>query len=485
MYVSTRGNELVTSSKAIILGLASDGGLFVPTSLDKIGFDSSWINLTYQELAFKIFRYFLDDFSDLEIKEIIDKAYSKNNFPIDIVKVDHFDKFAFLSLYYGPTFAFKDMALTILPHLLEVALKKQGNSKKTYILTATSGDTGSSSLSGFNKTKDIKTIVLYPNDGVSEIQERQMNKLAINGSYALALDGNFDDCQRIVKKIFNEIHSDKVNLASANSINIGRLIPQIVYYFWAYLDSVRNGKIRFGEAINVSVPTGNFGNILASFYAKKLGLFIDRIICASNKNNVLTDFFNSGEYNANRKFYKTISPSMDILISSNLERFLYLINDNNPIVIKELMEELKNNKCYKLNDKAICNLKEIEGGFLDEEETKETIKEVYNKYHFLIDPHTAVAMGVYLNKRKENDNYTIIASTASPFKFIKVYEELFNLKEKTALAKIKELANITNTLVDLRIEQLFDKDYETLEIKKEEVENKILEIVGIENESKS
>lgn len=485
MYVSTRGNELVTSSKAIILGLASDGGLFVPTALDKIGFDYSWINLTYQELAFKIFRYFLDDFSDEEIKEVINKAYSKNNFPNDIVKVNHFDKFGFLSLYYGPTFAFKDMALTVLPHLLEIALKKQGNNKKTYILTATSGDTGSSSLSGFNKTKDIKTIVLYPNDGVSEIQERQMKSLAINGSYSLALDGNFDDCQRMVKKIFSEVRSDKVNLASANSINIGRLIPQIVYYFWAYLDSVRNGKIKFGEAINVSVPTGNFGNILASFYAKKLGLFIDKIICASNKNNVLTDFFNSGEYNANRKFYKTISPSMDILISSNLERFLYLINDNNPQIIKELMEELKNNRCYKLNDKAIGNLNEIEGGTLGEEETKETIKEIYNKYHFLIDPHTAVAMGVYLNKRKENDNYTIIASTASPFKFIKVYEELFNLKEKNALAKIKELASITNTIVDERMEQLFDKEYETLEIKKEEVENKILEIVGIENESKS
>ena len=478
MYVSTRGQDKATSSLAIIKGLASDGGLFVIDAFNKIDFDETWLNLNYQEVAFKIFRYFLDDFTDEEIIEVINKAYNKDNFKDEILKVNHFDKFGFLSLYYGPTFAFKDMALSVLPHLLELSLKKHHNTKKTFILTATSGDTGSSSLSGFNKTKDIKTIVLYPNDGISEIQERQMRYFSSNGSYSFALNGNFDDCQKAVKKIFNEIKSDKVNLASANSINIGRLIPQVVYYFWAYLDSVKNKRIKFGDYINVSVPTGNFGNILASIYAKKMGLFIDKIICASNTNNVLTDFFENGIYNANRNFVKTISPSMDILISSNLERFLYLINDNNPLVVSNLMEELKNNNCYEINEIAKTKLKEIKAGFLGEIETVASIKEVYDEYHFLIDPHTAVSYGVY-KKLKINDNYTIIVSTASPFKFISVYDKIFDLKKNTTLEKIIELSNITNFKVDSRIIDLFNSDYDIDILNKDEVEEKIKSITGI------
>ena len=475
MYVSTRGKERVSASYAIIKGLASDGGLFVPEEIKKIDFNEDLLKLSYNDLAFIIFKSFLDDFSDYEIKEVIAKAYNDEFFNGGIVGGEFYDAVSFLDLYHGPTFAFKDVALTVLPHLLEKALKKNNNTKTTVILTATSGDTGSASMSGFSQT-NIKTIVLYPNDGVSRLQEAQMHSFSKDESIALALNGNFDDCQKIVKEVFEKVEINGVNLASANSINIGRLIPQIVYYFYHYLECVRRGKIKFKEPINYVVPTGNFGNILAGFYAKMMGVPINVLVCASNKNNVLTDFFNSGQYNKNREFYKTMSPSMDILISSNLERYLYYLLKENSNEVKRLMEELKEYGQYDIKDVLRKNNKDIISNYTNEEETLEAIKEVYEKYNLLIDPHTAVSYGAY--KKSKIKGYTAIVSTASPFKFVNVYKDLFKLSETNEFNQMRELAKKTDTLIDQRILKLEEVKIDRKVINKEDCINKIKEIVG-------
>ncbi len=472
MYISTRGFKKVKASEAIIKGLAPDGGLFIPEALNKLNIDESFINLSYKELAKKLFKEFLDDFSLDEISNIIDAAYSRDNFNGDVAEVKEFNDIAFMSLYQGPTFAFKDVALTILPLLMEKALEKNNNNKKTFILTATSGDTGSAAMSGFSRS-NIKTIVLYPNGGVSRLQEAQMHSFDKDKATALALDGNFDDCQRTVKKAFLDIKDENINLASANSINIGRLIPQIVYYFYAYFSLVRSKRIKYGEAVNFSVPTGNFGNILACFYAKRMGLFIDKIICASNKNNVLTDFIASSIYNKNRTFYKTISPSMDILVSSNLERYLYYLNNEDASLVSNLMDKLNKEGKYEVDKK----IEDFIGGYLTEEETCDSIKDAYDNYHHLIDPHTAVAYGVA--KKLNIKGYTVIASTASPFKFINVYSEMFNLKEKDDFSKIKELAKKTNTKVDNRILALENIRIDKEVVKQEDCIKKIKELIGV------
>ena len=329
LYKSTRGNKLVSSSETIIKGLADDGGLYIPYPLPKLEFNDSWLSKTYPEIAKEIFKKFFDDFTEEEIKNVIVSSYNNTNFKGKVVGLRNFDKFSFLELYHGPTLAFKDMALTALPHLMGVAMKKMGIKRKLTILTATSGDTGGAALCGFSKAPNIDIVVLYPNNGVSTFQEKQMLSFTNETSKAYAIEGNFDDCQNIVKDIFNTYRDNSMLLlSSANSINIGRLVPQIVYYFYGYLSLVNTGQINFGDKINVSVPTGNFGNILAAYYAKILGLPINELICASNENNVLTEFINSGIYDANREFYKTNSPSMDILLSSNVERLLALITSN-------------------------------------------------------------------------------------------------------------------------------------------------------------
>ena len=471
MYVSTRSKERVSASYAIIKGLASDGGLFVPEKIGQIGFNSNWLGYSYNEVAFLIFREFLDDFSEDEIREVINKAYSKENFAGGVIGGKFFDNISFLSLYNGPTFAFKDVALTILPLLMEKALKKNNNTNKTVILTATSGDTGSASMSGFSNT-NIKTIVLYPNNGVSKLQEAQMLSLSKNGSCALAVNGNFDDCQRIVKEVFEKVKVDKVNLASANSINIGRLIPQIVYYFYHYLECVRNNKIKLGDKINYVVPTGNFGNILAGFYAKSLGVPINVLVCASNKNDVLTEFFNSGVYDKNREFYKTMSPSMDILVSSNLERYLYYLASCDNKEVTQLMKELKEKGVYTVSSKLMRNNKDIVSKSASEEETLKAIEEVYTKYNHLIDPHTAVGYAVY--KKESLKGYTVIVSTASPFKFVNVYKDLFSLSGQDDFSNIKELSKKSNTIVDERILSLESVKKEKEVIDKEDVIDRIV-----------
>lgn len=476
MYISTRSNEKVKASVAIIKGLANDGGLYFPCDLSPIGFNEEWLNYDYKKIAFIIMKKFLDDFYDEEIIDIINKAYSCDNFKEEVTLRD-FENVAFLGLYNGPTFAFKDMALTVLPLLMEASLKKNNNFKKTIILTATSGDTGSAAMAGFNKTESIRTITLYPNNGVSEFQEKQMHSYAANGSIAISVDGNFDDCQRIVKTIFNTYKGNEINLASANSINIGRLVPQIVYYFYSYVEAVRREKIKFKEKIDVVVPTGNFGNILACYLAKIIGAPIDKIICASNKNNVLTDFFETGVYDRNREFYKTSSPSMDILVSSNLERYLYLISNGNCSDVKKLMDELNEKGRYELPLYMKDNIKNFLAGYVSESETLEAIKDCFNKYGLLIDPHTAVAYKAYL--KLKGDNYTVVASTASPFKFVNTYLDIFELEGKDDFEKILSLAKITNTDIDDRIMKLENVKVEKEVVSKEEAIEFIKNKVGI------
>lgn len=430
-YQSTRNKEIsISSAEAIKKGLSDDGGLFVPQYFPEI--DSEDIELlkdkNYNERAYFILSKFLDDFSEAELSDCITKAYTKEKFETEnvapIYKLNNTTYF--LELWHGPTCAFKDMALQILPHLLTASMKKTNEDKEIVILVATSGDTGKAALEGFKNVNGTRIIVFYPNRGVSEIQKLQMITQDGNNVAVAAVSGNFDDAQNGVKKIFtdkkyNELLSNNhFKLSSANSINWGRLVPQIVYYFSAYADLLKAGEINNGDKINIVVPTGNFGNILAAYYAKKMGLPIAKLICSSNSNNVLTDFINTGVYNKNREFHTTISPSMDILISSNLERFLYDLSGNNDKLISDLMHKLTSDGVYEVSDRIKFKIKDLFwAGYCDDAETMAAIKKCSEEYSYVIDTHTAVAKSVYDKYVKEtSDNTkTVIASTASPFKF--------------------------------------------------------------------
>lgn len=472
MYFSTRGNECLTASQAIIKGLASDGGLFIFDKLPNIRFNEDFLKLDYKSLAKKILKAFLDDYTEEEISYCVESAYNDISFKDEEVSFDLTDSFGFLKLYNGPTFAFKDMALQILPYLLSVAKKKNNIKEHTVILTATSGDTGSAALCGFSALDDISVIVLYPHNAISKIQEAQMLSFNASNAISFAVDGNFDDCQRAVKDIFNTVRVPGVSLSSANSINIGRLIPQVVYYIYTYISLVNNKKIKYGEKINFSVPTGNFGNILACYIAKMIGTPINHIICASNKNNVLTDFFKSGEYNANRHFYVTNSPSMDILVSSNLERLLYLMT-NDKVYVKSLMYDLNQNGFYKVNPSLLEKLKEIEASYVDEEKTEEGIRKLYQEKGILIDPHTSVAyMGF-------NDiipkGYTICVSTASPYKFpIVVAKSLGINNNQDEFELIDNISKVTNILPDARILALKNVEIKPQVCKKNEIKEMVV-----------
>ncbi|MEK6266759.1 MAG: threonine synthase [Clostridium sp.] len=427
MYKSTRGSsELITASEAIIKGMAEDGGLYIPVKIPRINTPLHKImDFSYCKLANYILKEFLTDFSEDEISECIKKAYSNNFNSEEIVEVKKEGDEFFLELYHGPTLAFKDMALSLLPHLLKTALNKHKITKEIVILTATSGDTGKAALEGFKNIDKTKIIVFYPEKGVSEIQKRQMTTQEGNNVYVTSIEGNFDDAQTGVKEIFNDSKYseflDKHNyiLSSANSINIGRLVPQIVYYFYTYLSLLKKGEIKNNEKINIVVPTGNFGNILAAYYASEMGLPVNKFICASNENNVLSDFIRTGVYDTHRKFMITASPSMDILVSSNLERLNYYLSGRDEEVITKLMKKLSLDGKYEITQGMKNGLKDFHAGFATDKETYESIKEVYNKFNYVIDTHTAVAYSVYKKyKEKSDDNTkTIIVSTASPFKF--------------------------------------------------------------------
>ena len=437
MFHSTRGNRLVTSPEAILNGLADDGGLYVIDKLPKINYNDL-MNDDYQTMAAKILNAFFPEFEYDDIKREIDDAYSSFDTK-EVVKLKGCDKSYFLELFHGPTLAFKDLALVVLPRLMKLSKEKLGYEKNITILTATSGDTGGAALNGFKSIPGISIVVLYPNGGVSPVQEAQMCSFIGKNSKVLAIEGNFDDCQNFVKKFFAE-HKD-LSLSSANSINIARLAPQIVYYFYSYIYLVRNNIIINGDEINFDVPTGNFGNIFAGFYAKSLGLPIKNLICASNKNSVLTDYFMNGIYDKKRPFYKTNSPSMDILISSNLERFIYYGTDNQ-VKTKELMESLVKNGEYSFKNPFDY----FYAYSTDENKTLEIIKEVYDKYNYLIDPHTAVAYNAYKKYVEETkDNaITVVVSTASPYKFPQAVLSAFDVKEDDAMKSIKVLSNKFN-----------------------------------------
>ena len=465
-YKSTRNsNTKVTASQAILKGLAVDGGLFVPTQIPKLSVSLQELkDMSYQETAYTVMKEFFTDFTEEELKNCIAKAYDSKFDTEAIAPLSKVEGAYYLELYHGATIAFKDMALSILPHLLTTSAKKNGVKNDIVILTATSGDTGKAALAGFADVEGIKIIVFYPKNGVSKVQELQMVTQKGANTSVVAVHGNFDNAQSGVKAMFEdkelakELEEAGYQFSSANSINIGRLIPQVVYYVYAYAKLLQNGEIAEGEEINVVVPTGNFGNILAAFYAKNMGLPIAKLICASNENKVLYDFFRTGTYDKNREFILTTSPSMDILISSNLERLIYLLTGKDDKKNQELMNELKEKGSYTINEDMKAQLKDFVGGYATEDEVKQTIHNIYKETGYVMDTHTAVAATVYQAYRKESkdEHKTVIASTASPYKFARsvmtAIDEKYNALEEFPL--IDELQKVSGMAIPKAIEEI-------------------------------
>ena len=466
LYKSTRSQqEPVTASMAILKGLTDDGGLFVPDHVPAL--DKSLKELAgmrYQEIAYEVMKLYLSDFTEEELKSCIEKAYDKKFDTEMIAPLAEVDNAYFLELFHGATIAFKDMALSILPHLLTASARKNHIKDEIVILTATSGDTGKAALAGFADVEGTRIVVFYPKNGVSPIQEKQMVTQKGANTFVVGIHGNFDDAQTGVKKIFSdrqlatEMAEQGFRFSSANSINIGRLVPQIVYYVYAYARLLSEGKIEEGEQINVVVPTGNFGNILAAFYAKNMGLPIGKLICASNDNKVLYDFFQTGVYDRNREFVLTSSPSMDILISSNLERLIYRIAGDDPEQNARLMTALGGQGRYEITKQMRDGLKDFCGGYASEEETADTIRRIYNNYGYVIDPHTAVAASVFARYTKESgdETATVIASTASPFKFTRSVMNAIDRKydSMTDFELVDELSRLANMAVPAAIEEI-------------------------------
>lgn len=466
LYSSTRSNGTpVKASEAILKGLSDDGGLFVPDripALDKSLKELS--GLTYKEVAYEVMKLFLTDFTEEELKQCINNAYDSKFDTEVIAPLVEAEGAYYLELFHGATIAFKDMALSILPHLLITSARKNQVKNEIVILTATSGDTGKAALAGFAGVKGTKIIVFYPKHGVSPIQEKQMVTQKGDNTCVIGITGNFDDAQTGVKKLFGDkelaAEMDKAGyqFSSANSINIGRLVPQIVYYVYAYAQLLKEGRIADKEAINVVVPTGNFGNILAAFYAKNMGLPIKKLICASNDNKVLYDFFETGVYDRNREFVLTTSPSMDILISSNLERLIYRIAGNDAEKNAALMAALSGQGKYEITAEMKEKLADFYGNYATEKETAATIKELYEETGYVIDTHTAVAATVY-NKYKaqtKDEAKTVIASTASPFKFTRSVMEAIDEKYAAMddFALVDELSRLANVKVPNAIEEI-------------------------------
>ena len=430
-YKSTRDSSIrVESAAAIAKGISEEGGLFVPESIPSISMDElkSLAGMNYAQRAAFVFSKYLTDYTDAELRYCTESAYTTKAFDTEnIAEIAHlFEGTYMLELWHGPTCAFKDYALQLLPYFLTTAVKKLNMDKKVVILVATSGDTGKAALEGFKDVPGTEIMVFYPVEGVSDMQKRQMVTQEGENVTVCAVKGNFDDCQSGVKKIFTDhtvldaLEKGGMTFSSANSINWGRLVPQIVYYVSSYVSLAESGEIAYGDLLNVVVPTGNFGNILAAYYAKMMGVPLGKLICASNINKVLTDFIRTGVYNRNRQFYPTTSPSMDILISSNLERLLYLLTGEDDAQIREWFTALAEKGTYEVTDAVKAKLTEqFYGGFCDDAETKATIAELYQKYGYTCDTHTAVAVKVYEDYRKETGDTTktLIASTASPFKF--------------------------------------------------------------------
>lgn len=466
-YKSTRNSDLkVTSSEAILTGLAPDGGLFVPEMIPKLDVTLDELKgMSYQETAYCVMKQFLTDFTEEELKECIEKAYDSKFDTEEIVTLVKVDNTYYLELFHGATMAFKDMALSILPHLLTTSARKNKVANEIIILTATSGDTGKAALAGFADVAGTKIIVFYPKDGVSRVQELQMTTQKGNNVDVVAIHGNFDNAQSGVKAMFEdrelvkELAGKGYQFSSANSINIGRLVPQVVYYVYAYAKLLEHGEIEANEAIDIVVPTGNFGNILAAYYAKLMGIPIGKLICASNENKVLFDFFKTGVYDKNREFVLTTSPSMDILISSNLERLIYLIAGEDSDKTRHLMEELKSGGRYEISEDMKARLKDFSGGYASEEETEGEINNVYRKTGYVLDTHTAVASHV-CREICSDDRKCVIASTASPYKFVKSVMTSIDksYENKDEFLLFETLCDVSKTQMPQAIKDILEAD---------------------------
>ncbi|MFP4661777.1 MAG: threonine synthase [Halanaerobiales bacterium] len=495
-YISTRGNyKKVDSAEAIRTGMVPSGGLFVPETIPALSIEEikDYKDKDYQEIALDILKRFLVDYSKEELKESIETAYNKANFPVEevapLVKLN--DDFYILELWHGPTAAFKDMALQLMPRLLQQAIKKLETDSKFVILVATSGDTGKAALEGFKNLEGIEIIVFYPAEGVSKIQEVQMTTTGGSNTHVVAVEGNFDDCQTAVKSVFGDkefnhiVNQKSYQFSSANSINWGRLVPQIVYYFSTYAYLLRNKAIKAGDKINISVPTGNFGNILAAYYAYRMGLPVNQFICASNDNKVLADFLNTGVYDANRDFMRTISPSMDILISSNLERFLFEITGHDSSRINKWYQDLKDNNRFEIDKETLKKIQSLfTGGFSTEKEARIAITYAYKGYNYVVDPHTAVGIDVCIKNFNNNDDnmLTVVDSTANPYKFSEAVLEAITGKLDTdnEYENLKKLHKITGMEIHRGLKELDKKEIKhKRNCISNEIREEILDILGI------
>lgn len=470
LYKSTRDAEkTVTASQAILKGLADDGGLFVPVSIPKLPVSLGELKeMSYQEIAYTVMKEFLTDFTEEELKSCIAKAYDSKFDTEEIAPLAKVEDAYYLELFHGATIAFKDMALSILPHLLTTSAKKNQVKNEIVILTATSGDTGKAALAGFADVEGTKIIVFYPKNGVSRVQELQMVTQKGDNTSVVAIHGNFDNAQSGVKAMFEnkelekELNEAGYQFSSANSINIGRLVPQVVYYVYAYAKLLQNEEIAEDEEINVVVPTGNFGNILAAYYAKNMGIPIAKLICASNENKVLYDFFQTGTYDRNREFVLTTSPSMDILISSNLERLIYKISGEDARKDTDLMTELKTKGSYAITGEMKANLADFAAGYATEEQVAKTIHDIYEDTGYVMDTHTAVAATVYKAYKEDSkdDRKTVIASTASPYKFAGSVMSAIDPKYKGQddFKLIEELQKVSGTELPNAIKEIMNAE---------------------------
>lgn len=491
-YESTRGGQKgVTASQAILKGLAEDGGLFMPTEIPKLDKTLEQLaGMTYQETAYEVMKLFLTDYTEEELKSCIANAYDDKFDTEEIAPLAKADGAYFLELYHGSTIAFKDMALSILPHLMTTAAKKNHADKEIVILTATSGDTGKAAMAGFADVPGTRIIVFYPKGGVSKVQELQMRTQKGDNTSVVAIHGNFDDAQTGVKKLFGNKELEKemaeagFQFSSANSINIGRLVPQVVYYVYAYAKLLENEQIENGEEINVVVPTGNFGNILAAYFAKHMGVPIKTLICASNDNKVLYDFFTTGTYDRKREFILTNSPSMDILISSNLERLIYKISGEDARKDTDLMTELKTKGSYAITGEMKANLADFAAGYATEEQVAKTIHDIYEDTGYVMDTHTAVAATVYKAYREDSkdDRKTVIASTASPYKFAGSVMSAIDPKYKGQddFKLIEELQKVSGTEIPNAIKEIMNAEIRhNTECDVDQMEQTVKNILGV------
>ena len=492
LYKSTRDAEkTVTASQAILKGLADDGGLFVPVSIPKLPVSLGELKeMTYQEIAYTVMKEFLTDFTEEELKSCIAKAYDSKFDTEEIAPLAKVEDAYYLELFHGATIAFKDMALSILPHLLTTSAKKNQVKNEIVILTATSGDTGKAALAGFADVEGTKIIVFYPKNGVSRVQELQMVTQKGDNTSVVAIHGNFDNAQSGVKAMFEnkelekELNEAGYQFSSANSINIGRLVPQVVYYVYAYAKLLQNEEIAEDEEINVVVPTGNFGNILAAYYAKNMGIPIAKLICASNENKVLYDFFQTGTYDRNREFVLTTSPSMDILISSNLERLIYKISGEDARKDTDLMTELKTKGSYAITGEMKANLADFAAGYATEEQVAKTIHDIYEDTGYVMDTHTAVATTVYKAYKEDSkdDRKTVIASTASPYKFAGSVMSAIDPKYKGQddFKLIEELQKVSGTELPNAIKEIMNAEIRhNTECDVDQMEQTVKNILGV------